>query len=206
MSMEFNGAALRLARLFGGMTLEDVALKIGKSRQYLHKLETAQSPPTAQLLVELAAALKVAPDFFYGNRLGTLAEDQVQFRKLAGTRVGIKQIAIARAEFTGLLVASLERRVKLPAVRLPSFGDVKSIEDVEQAAEHEKGERKGQRLATNKDEAVAWFERYFAYVARSEFLTGSSSDWACDLGWLVNSANFEKVLAGNYENKLKVVA
>ena len=73
-------------------------------------------------------------------------------------------------------------------------------------AEHEKGERKGQRLATNKDEAVAWFERYFAYVARSEFLSGSSSDWACDLGWLVNSANFEKVLAGNYENKLKVVA
>lgn len=135
MSQEFNGAALRLARLFGGMSLEDVALKIGKSRQYLHKLETAQSPPTAQLLVELASTLKVSPDFFYGNRLGTLAEEQVHFRKLAGTRVGIKQIAIARAEFTGLLVASLERRVKLPAVRIPSFGDTKSIEDVEQAAE-----------------------------------------------------------------------
>ena len=73
-------------------------------------------------------------------------------------------------------------------------------------ATHEKGERTGQRLATTKDEAIAWFERYFAYVARSEFLTGSSSDWACDLGWLVNAANFEKVLAGNYENKLKAVA
>lgn len=73
-------------------------------------------------------------------------------------------------------------------------------------AMHEKGERKGQRLATTKDEAIAWFERYFAYVARSEFLTGASSDWACDLGWLVNAANFEKVLSGNYENKLKAVA
>lgn len=73
-------------------------------------------------------------------------------------------------------------------------------------ATHEKGERTGQRLATTKDEAIAWFERYFAYVARSEFLTGGSSDWACDLGWLVNAANFEKVLAGNYENKLKAVA
>lgn len=73
-------------------------------------------------------------------------------------------------------------------------------------AAHEKGERTGQRLATSKDEGIAWFERYFAYVARSEFLTGASSDWACDLGWLINAANFEKVLAGNYENKLKAVA
>ena len=73
-------------------------------------------------------------------------------------------------------------------------------------AMHEKGERKGQRLALTKDDALAWFERYFAYVARSEFLTGTSNAWACDLGWLVNASNFEKVLAGNYENKLKAVA
>ena len=68
-------------------------------------------------------------------------------------------------------------------------------------AMHEKGERKGQRLATTKDDGIAWFERYFAHVARSEFLTGASGDWACDLGWLVNTANFEKVLSGNYDNK-----
>lgn len=73
-------------------------------------------------------------------------------------------------------------------------------------AMHEKGERKGQRLALTKDDAVAWFERYFAYVARSEFLTGTSDDWSCNLGWLVNAANFEKVLAGNYQNKLEAVA
>jgi hypothetical protein len=73
-------------------------------------------------------------------------------------------------------------------------------------AMHEKGERKGQRLALTKDDAVAWFERYFAYVARSEFLTGTSDDWSCNLGWLVNASNFEKVLAGNYQNKLEAVA
>jgi Zn-dependent peptidase ImmA (M78 family)/transcriptional regulator with XRE-family HTH domain len=135
MDTQFNGAALRLARLFGGMTLEDVALKIGKSRQYLHKLETAQSPPTAQLLAELATALRVEPGFFGGTRAGTLAEEQVHFRKLSGTRVGIRQMAIARAEMTGLLVACLERRVKLPPVRLPLVSDAKTTEDVEQAAE-----------------------------------------------------------------------
>ena len=36
---------------------------------------------------------------------------------------------------TGLLVACLERWIRLPAVRLPAVSDTKTIEDVEQAAE-----------------------------------------------------------------------
>ena len=64
MNEDFNGAALRLARLFGGLALDDVASTVGKTRQYLHKLETGQSAPSAQLLVELALALKVEPEFW----------------------------------------------------------------------------------------------------------------------------------------------
>lgn len=66
---------------------------------------------------------------------------------------------------------------------------------------HESGSRKGERMATTKAEGLAWFERYFGYVAKSDWLTGKSSGWSADLGWLVNSANFEKVLQGNYENQ-----
>jgi Zn-dependent peptidase ImmA (M78 family)/transcriptional regulator with XRE-family HTH domain len=131
----FNGAALRLARLFSGLSLEEVASQVEKTRQYLHKLETGQSSPTAQLVVELSAVLKVEPDFFYGDRVGTLAEDQVHFRKLFTTRVGIKHVAMARAELTGMLVACLEKRLKLPAVRVPQVADSSSAEAVERAAE-----------------------------------------------------------------------
>lgn len=135
MVMAFNGAALRLARLFGGLTLEEVAGQVGKTRQYLHKLETGQSVPSAQLLVDLAAALKVEADFFFGRHGGAIGEEQVHFRKLFSTRVGVKQIAIARAEMTGLLVASLEKRLMLPEVRIPTIADAVSNEDVERAAE-----------------------------------------------------------------------
>lgn len=68
-------------------------------------------------------------------------------------------------------------------------------------AKHESGKRAGQRLATTREEGVAWFEKYFVYVGESDFLTGKTGKWACDLGWLVNQANFEKVLTGVYENK-----
>jgi Zn-dependent peptidase ImmA (M78 family)/DNA-binding XRE family transcriptional regulator len=135
MISEFNGAALRLARLFNALTLEEVAQRVGKSRQYVHKLETGQAVPTAQLLVELAGVLRVEADFFLGRAGGALAEEQIHFRKLMSTPLGIKQVAMARAEMVGLLVATLERRLRLPEVRIPTVADAASVEDVERAAD-----------------------------------------------------------------------
>lgn len=62
--------------------------------------------------------------------------------------------------------------------------------------------RGGERYANNAEEALAFFDRMFAYVAKSDFLTGRSGRFTgCDLGWLVNEENFAKVVQGNYENK-----
>lgn len=62
--------------------------------------------------------------------------------------------------------------------------------------------KNGDRYATTKDEALAWFSRFFGYVATSDFLSGRNGKWtACDLGWLVKADNFAKVLQGNYDNK-----
>ena len=69
-------------------------------------------------------------------------------------------------------------------------------------AKHERGERQGERLATTAAEGKAWFARYFDYVADSDFLSGRSGKFqACDLGWLVTAANFEKVLSGKYHHE-----
>lgn len=60
--------------------------------------------------------------------------------------------------------------------------------------------RDGSRYANNREEALSWFRRFFAYVAESDFLTGRDGKWtACDLGWLCNESNFAKVLQGNYD-------
>lgn len=62
--------------------------------------------------------------------------------------------------------------------------------------------RDGSTYATDTDSALAFFDRYFAYVSKSDFLTGRTGKWQnCDLGWLVNAENFAKVISGNYENK-----
>lgn len=62
--------------------------------------------------------------------------------------------------------------------------------------------RSGERYATNEAEGLAWFDRFFRYVAKSDFLTGRNGRWMnCDLGWLMNQTNFAKVVQGNYENR-----
>ena len=74
-------------------------------------------------------------------------------------------------------------------------------------AKHERGERKGERLATTAEEGRAWFKRYFDYVADSDFLSGRNGKFqSCDLGWLVAAANFEKVLSGKYHHEQREVA
>jgi hypothetical protein len=74
-------------------------------------------------------------------------------------------------------------------------------------AKHERGERKGERLAITAEEGQAWFKRYFDYVADSDFLCGRDGRFqACDLGWLVTAANFEKVLSGKYHGERRETA
>lgn len=48
---------------------------------------------------------------------------------------------------------------------------------------------------------LGFFSRMFRYVAQSDFLTGKPGPWCASLDWLVESGNFAKVIAGNYDNK-----
>ncbi|WP_312905167.1 ImmA/IrrE family metallo-endopeptidase [Stutzerimonas nitrititolerans] len=134
MNVLFDGASLRLARVFSGLALEEVAEKVGKTRQYLHKLETGQGKPTEQLAYDLADALEVEVEFF-APRSNRLHEDQFHFRKLLTTKSTIKQVAVARGEMIDSLIRFLEQELRLPVVRIPSFPLVQTYEDIERAAE-----------------------------------------------------------------------
>jgi Zn-dependent peptidase ImmA (M78 family)/DNA-binding XRE family transcriptional regulator len=134
MNVLFDGASLRLARVFSGLALEEVAEKVGKTRQYLHKLETGQGRPTEQLAHDLADALDVEVEFF-APRSNRLHEDQFHFRKLLTTKNTIKQVAVARGEMIDSLIRFLEQELRLPEVRIPSLPQVQTYEDIERAAE-----------------------------------------------------------------------
>lgn len=131
----FDGASLRLARVFSGLALEEVAEMVGKTRQYLHKLETGQSMPTETLTQDLADALKVEVGFF-APKLSRLHEDQFHFRKLLTTKKTVKQVAIARGEMIDALIKLLDKELRLPTLKIPSVPVPHTSEEIERIAEN----------------------------------------------------------------------
>lgn len=66
---------------------------------------------------------------------------------------------------------------------------------------------RGKRYAETVDEAVDFFDRFFGHVAKSDFLTGRNGKWTgCTLGWLMEEANFAKVMEGNFDNDERAAA
>lgn len=134
MEQIFNGGALRLVRSFHARSLDQVAERVEKTRQYIHKIEVGQATPTPELVSSLALSLDVEPEFFL-EAPWSIADDQVHFRKLFTTRSTIKQVAMAKAEIFSRLVNYLDRELKLPDVNIPVVSESRNPEDVERAAE-----------------------------------------------------------------------
>ncbi|HBH7053315.1 TPA: ImmA/IrrE family metallo-endopeptidase [Morganella morganii] len=130
----FNGSNLRLARLYHELSLEQVAERVSKTRQYIQRLESGYALPTKELAHELACVLCVLPEFFDDYEQSPINEEIVHFRKRSATRVAIKLATLAKAELYRRLINVFEENLNLPPVRFPEI-KVHTQEDIEKAAE-----------------------------------------------------------------------
>lgn len=133
----FNGAQLRLARHFWGKTLNDVAIEIDKTRQYVSQLETGKAKPRSDdpIVLSLADSLQVMPAFFYKSAGNLLSEDQAHFRKLATTKTSTRQRVLAMGTIFDQVVEFIDTKVKLPDVDFPDESGAHTAEEIELAAE-----------------------------------------------------------------------
>lgn len=133
----FNGGQLRLARHYWGLTLQDVADMIGKSRQFASQLETGKAKPELSdpTVTFLADGLKVEPEFLFRASGRQIGEEQAHFRKLASTKASTRHSVLARGSIFDELVEYIDRRVRLPVVDFPDHSGAESAEQIERAAE-----------------------------------------------------------------------
>lgn len=130
----FNGSNLRLARLYHELSLEQVAERVEKTRQYIQRLESGSAVPTAELADKLASVLRVTPSFFEMQCESPVNEEIVHFRKRSSTRMATKLATLAKAELYRRLIHVFEEHLNLPQVRFPEM-KVSTQEDIEKAAE-----------------------------------------------------------------------
>lgn len=133
--MPFQGARLRLARLFSGFTLADLGDKVSATRQYIQRLEvTADQAPSSDLLAALAEVLHVDREFFFLPLVDEVKEDQGHFRKLQTTPQNVRHRVLSYGTMFNMIVSYLDTVLTLPEVNIPSIS-VDTTEDIEKAAE-----------------------------------------------------------------------
>ncbi|BCS55614.1 ImmA/IrrE family metallo-endopeptidase [Geobacter sp. SVR] len=133
--MPFQGARLRLARLFSGFTLADLGDKVSATRQYIQRLEvTADQAPSSDLLAALAEVLHVDREFFFLPLVDEVKEDQGHFRKLQTTPQNVRHRVLSYGTMFNMIVSYLDTVLTLPEVNIPSIS-VDTADDIEKAAE-----------------------------------------------------------------------
>lgn len=133
----FNGGQMRLARHYLGLTLQDIADIVGKTRQFISQLETGKAKPGVNdpIVDLLAEALKVRPSFLFSFSVPQIAEEQAHFRKLATTKASTRQTVLARGSIFDQVVEYIDRHVKLPIVDFPDYSGFETAEEIERASE-----------------------------------------------------------------------
>ncbi len=119
----FSGDRLRLARFRGGLTVKDLADRVGVTHSAVSQYETGRTRPTAATLAKLAMATGVTTDFFRFDRrpISTGGLDGTHFRSLRSTTKTVRSAAWAWSELTLDVADVLERYVALPEVTLPEL-------------------------------------------------------------------------------------
>ncbi|WCM18769.1 helix-turn-helix domain-containing protein [Paraburkholderia bryophila] len=132
--MTFIGSNLRTARLFHGLSQQDLGDQIGCSKQFLSRLESGIDAPTSSLVSRLCDRLAVLPDFFVEPDPMPIADEQCHFRKQLTTKVALHQSARERGEFLKRMINVMDEHLELPRYDFEE-GDASAPEAIEQAAE-----------------------------------------------------------------------
>jgi len=131
---KFEPRRLKLARLFHGLTLEELGERISASRQFINQLEQGSRVPNGALTEALAAALFVKSAFFFRPPPADISVANSNFRRLRSTRVRDSEQVIAHGVVLDDLLSFVEQFLGLPKPNFPSL-PVTDLADVERAAE-----------------------------------------------------------------------
>jgi len=130
---------LREAREARGLSLDELASRVGTSRQLLHRYESLKGAPRPELMIRLCAALNVRPGFF---TLPSPVDDPFPlFFRHFRSKTSAKQLAAIKRQTVWIrdLVSTVEEIIELPTVNVPDFAppqDPRLITDekIEEAA------------------------------------------------------------------------
>jgi len=126
---------LKRARTMACLSMDELALHVGISKEAIRKYEHAEAMPNSEKLIKLCAALHIKPDYFFRPEVYEVTE--FEFRKKS--KLGVKKVDQIKERIKDLLERYLELEDLLAldsAFVNPVAGiRINSPKDIEKAAE-----------------------------------------------------------------------
>ncbi len=122
MKSQFNGDRLKKARIYRGLTVAELAEKVGCQRQTLSMYEISKSQPTdSDIVFRLSQALNFPTKFFYENTFSR-SDGTVYFRSLLTTNKKYRSEQVVKMDFLSQVYTLLQDYIAFPKfepIRLP---------------------------------------------------------------------------------------
>lgn len=126
----FNGERLSLARVFRGITVADLAEKIGVKRQMISLYEGNKVEPESDRVFLMSKALDFPFSFFYEQDLSEVKiARSTYFRSLLTTNKKYRNEQTAKIEMICRIYSFLSEYVSFPKINLPSIDEYSDYEE-----------------------------------------------------------------------------
>lgn len=116
--MNFSGQAVKKARLFRGLTMEELAKACDVTHQMISKYEKDKSVPTIEVLKKMSATLNFPIQYFYSNQ-EISSENSGFYRKASKVSKKDKVIVAELATFANSILSVVKEHVALPKYKDP---------------------------------------------------------------------------------------
>lgn len=111
---QFNGKRFKLARLYRGYTLADLAKELGISKQAISQYENNETQPEMTNWFKIINVLGFPRDFFYENTMPNVETYVTHFRSLARTKKKDRDAQKRKGEYLAILYEYLSVFVNFP--------------------------------------------------------------------------------------------
>ncbi|TXR71838.1 XRE family transcriptional regulator [Bacillus sp. AR8-1] len=127
-SKQINPQRIKAARTFSGLTIAELAEKIGVSRQAISQYEQGKNPPGLEVLMKIINVLQFPREFFYSEDPNLENKGCTFFRSSSSTLKKEKEAQKQRVNLVFHIQQYLGKYVNFPKLNLPNLEEFYDLE------------------------------------------------------------------------------